>query len=362
MKALFCLFIISTLLTGCKIFHPEIAVLGDWNELRPPQEDALGHTFTARKNGIDIEDLAYSSLEGRVATSKIAGNITNEDNRKLQGRLDVAVSSIASLGAGLEYVSSDKLASSDWVVRSIKKPLEGARINYWFVHKCLMASTYSFEVKDKLGAGLSASLSEGLANKFGVDSASVRLGNNPESPDHLKIIIDNPNVCLAYRAMKYKAIGKGSVETITGTNSFSSKFVLMPGEVSNQRIPKLGSYTGPDSPKFFLRAGLVTGADASTKNTPALEICKVDRSVFEYFQSVKPIEAQKLPYSCRSLPRTVSNGWKFTHDIDIFEDAENNRVALIKLSIDALESAGGGVDILSASLTSTLIKKEYDPE
>ncbi|WP_347506183.1 hypothetical protein [Pseudomonas anguilliseptica] len=308
----------------------------------------------------DVEEPAYIDLDGRITTSKVAGTISAADHDNLKGELGVAVKSIASVGGDFEYVSSSTFDSSGWVVKAIKKPLRGARVNTWIVYKCLTASEYSFEVKDNVGGGVKASLNEEVAEKFGVDNASVRISSVADEPDHYRFTINNPNICLAYRAVKFTTAGKSAVNTITAGESFAPKFVLAPGEMSNERVPDIGGYDGFDKPKFYLRVVSVKGLGEADVSPSGLEICKVDRSSMGGI-FVNNFVA-KQPYECRVIPRNLPSGWDFTYDLDVFDVHETSKVALIKITIRAQALAGGGVNIKTANLISALYTKNYNPK
>jgi hypothetical protein len=349
------------ILTGC-VSNANTPPLmgGGWNQLKPPQENVLGHMLSRVEHGDDIEEAAYSDIDRRVITSKVAGTISSADHDNLKAELGATVRSVASIGANFDYVSSERFDSSDWVVRSIDKPLRGAKINTWIVYKCLMASEYSFEVKDNVGGGVEASLSKDVAEKFGVEDASVKVSSLSDEPDHYRFTISNPNVCLAYRAIKYTTIGKGARNTITKGDLFTPRFILAPGDLTNERTPDLAGYNEVDKPKFFLRAVAVKLDEQSNVKGTDLEICQIDRTSMDGLFD-NSLNSSKQ-YECRVIPRNMAGGWNFTYDLGTFDAREVNQVALIKLTIRADDLAGGKIDIRKAELVSALFNKTYSPK
>jgi len=345
------------ILAGCSWLNPGLkgGAGGRWEKLEPPQEDALGHTYRKAGEIVDLGDMAYFSLDGRVVSSKSTDEVIKAEHENFQASLN-ATARMAAARVKLEYVSSEKVDSSEWVVRSINKPYEGAKVNEWIMYKCLTAKSYTFEVKDKFGMGAGANVSSELADEVGVDAVELNVSNVPDSPGLYKVRIENPDICLAYRGVMFSTVGRDKQKAITN-GSGKTSFTLDPGESSDFRTPELDGYGGSDVPEFLLRAGNVEkkNQDPEEADLSNLEVCMKDKSFIHV-----PKSKQSVPYSCISLYKTSGSSWRDRYSAGIF-NYDKDRLALIKVDVNAEDMGQGRVKINKASLVSLLIKKQYEP-
>ncbi|KAA8552333.1 hypothetical protein [Pseudomonas marginalis] len=307
-----------------------------WKTLSPPVEKALGRYVERDSGNVYLGGIGYTISDDTVFTSPSYNDVKSEDYSNYKLGAEASFKGVLAK-AGIEHSANDSSSASGWSVTQIKDFSRGAPIDKEFVYKCIMVSDYTFEAKSKTSANLDLDAST-LAKTFGVSVAKINLSTSPESPDSLKIIVKNPNLCLSYVSAKLSTPwlgGKGKVNTVTKNdenNVNKSNFNLKLNESSEPRSADLGNSAKERKPLYRLTV-------RGTQDAPVLSIWREDR---------ENIDAPPVYFP---LKEKAPGQWFGQYGIEQYYYSDM-KYALIRIEIDAKILPDKSIQVKSAEIYS----------
>ncbi len=195
------LFALSTV--GCTP-HVGLGSNIGWNDAEPPTIDGIGRGVEYNKQYKTLGPKVFNVKPDQVEMSGSYQERNEEKNRKYKAGASATIMK-ATASANVDVNSTEIYSSSDWNIIQLKD-FSRVPTDKEFVYKCLTVSKFSFESSQKNSA--TAKLDAGqLANKLGVTAASVEVSANPDKPNTQKVVVNNPNICLAFLSAKLERAG-----------------------------------------------------------------------------------------------------------------------------------------------------------
>jgi hypothetical protein len=281
-----------------------------WKSSPTPREKMLGRQIY---DGGVIGGQLIPVNEKNVEVAAVSDEFLRTSNDQYEAKVEATIKQVTAEVGG-KLVNTEKLSASGVRVLQIIDFTTGAKVDQRFVYQCLTAQRYQFDLAKQAGGSVGVDASA-LANKLGVDAAKVEFKASPDNPDTVRVVVNNPDVCLAYVPVRFvDASSKWwgcsvASKTVTFHNvANAASFSLAPGQVSNWHSAEFCGKEPVGEPWYRLQAKRDAPGAA-----PYLEVCMKERGLTESATSCKrvddldgtPVHVKTYPYEER-LYKAVS--------------------------------------------------------
>ncbi|MBV7569638.1 hypothetical protein [Pseudomonas sp. PDM27] len=315
--------------SGCTTFSGPGSDIG-WTDAVPPVGNGVGRLVEKNHGFKSLGLAAFQVTPDQVEILPTYNAVSTEENAKYSAGANAVFSQITAQ-AGIERSTSNLSQSSDWKIVQLKD-FSTAVTDKEFAYRCLTAKEYSYEVFKKTSGNIKLDASK-IAQAFGVTTAAVEVSASPDKPNHTKITIAEPNVCLSFISATLERARWWT--RYDGTRSLrldgEKKFTLSINEPGSTVEPDFGKKAVQTKPRYQLYAGEVGGK-------ATLNVMIEDRETH-----------QEIP--SKILKETYPGVWKQSYKVHTY-NLEEDVYAIMSIDIEAKRTADNKIIVSFAELSS----------
>ncbi|MVW87876.1 hypothetical protein EI969_18325 [Pseudomonas sp. PB101] len=323
--------------SGCTTFSGPGSDIG-WTDAVPPVGNGVGRKVETNHRVKSLGQAAFQVTPDQLEILPTYNAVSTEENTKYSAGANAVFSQITA-DAKIERSTSNLSQSSDWKIVQLKD-FSTVVLDKEFAYKCLTAKEYSYEVIQKTSGNVKLDASK-IAQAFGVTAAAVEVSASPDKPNHTKVTIAEPNVCLSFVSATLERARW--LTRYDGTRSLrldgAKKFTLNINEPGPTVEPDFGKRAVQTKPRYQLYAG-----EAGGKAT--LNVMIEDRETH-----------QEVP--TKILKETLPGVWKQSYKVHTF-NVEEDIYAIMSLDIEAKRTADNKIVVTYAELSSPEYKLKRD--
>lgn len=319
-------------LTGCT---PHVG-LGEnigWNDAEPPGIDGIGREVEYNRGYKSLGAKLVNVSPDKIEVLESYTERNEEKNKKYKADANLTIAK-AVISAQADYQATEILTSNEWSVIQLKD-YNQVPLYKEFAYRCLTVKKFTYESSSKTAASAKASAGD-MASKLGVTAASLEISTNPEKPNSQKVVVSNPNICLAFLSAKLTRARWWWTQT-DEPRSFRNEggqyreYDLKPGSEGATVEPDFGRRAKTTKPKYRLYS--------EYRNGKALLYVEIqDREMFQ----------ETLP---KLLTESSPGVWSRRYGIHTYH-IENNVYSVISMDLSARVSLDGVIHVKAANLFS----------